>query len=399
MVFDVFWWLFFPISAAFIGWLTNWLAIKMIFYPRQYIGLSVFGWQGIIHKKSHVFSHSVAKQVSDNMLEPDDLIPQVTEQHIQRYLQHNSHLWTSINSGQGLSEVLGDSWQSMDMASRQMLQMQLKFETSAFITDFVQTLRAEIIKRLDLQTFIQNRLAQDSCLMAELYSDIAGPELRRIERLGWLFGGLIGVSEMILFYFFDAGWMILLFGLLIGAVTNWLAIQMIFKPQYPRKVFGFTIQGLFPGRQLKIAKHFAEIGEQRILTVDVMAEKVESIFQEPKFARDMIALAEVKLSRLIALHRHALPADISESEIIEKFRALLLSKFNCETLSVKQSIRELLNQEYHIAQTLEKNLAMLTKPKFEQVLRVIFQEDEATLIIIGALLGGLISCLHFIVVS
>src|SRR5690554_22706 len=42
-----------PVVAAFIGWSTNWLAVKMTFYPLNFIGIPPYlGWQGIIPSKA-----------------------------------------------------------------------------------------------------------------------------------------------------------------------------------------------------------------------------------------------------------------------------------------------------------------------------------------------------------
>jgi len=38
-----------PVIAALIGWITNWMAIKLTFYPLDFVGIRPFlGWQGII---------------------------------------------------------------------------------------------------------------------------------------------------------------------------------------------------------------------------------------------------------------------------------------------------------------------------------------------------------------
>jgi hypothetical protein len=42
-----------PVIAACIGWATNWLAIKMTFYPIEFFGWPpCLGWQGIIPSKA-----------------------------------------------------------------------------------------------------------------------------------------------------------------------------------------------------------------------------------------------------------------------------------------------------------------------------------------------------------
>jgi hypothetical protein len=54
-----------PVSAAIIGYITNWLGVKMIFYPIQWRGLPIYkwpnqplgilGWQGVYSINMQLF--------------------------------------------------------------------------------------------------------------------------------------------------------------------------------------------------------------------------------------------------------------------------------------------------------------------------------------------------------
>jgi len=58
-----------PCVAALVGWFTNWLAVQMIFYPINFIGLPLWripevplgliGWQGIIPCKTRQMSEAM----------------------------------------------------------------------------------------------------------------------------------------------------------------------------------------------------------------------------------------------------------------------------------------------------------------------------------------------------
>ena len=42
-----------PLINAVVGWSTNWLALKMTFYPLDFVGIPPYaGWQGIIPSKA-----------------------------------------------------------------------------------------------------------------------------------------------------------------------------------------------------------------------------------------------------------------------------------------------------------------------------------------------------------
>ena len=45
-----------PFIAALAGWATNWLAIKMTFYPLQYVGKFPFGWRGVVPSRIRKFA-------------------------------------------------------------------------------------------------------------------------------------------------------------------------------------------------------------------------------------------------------------------------------------------------------------------------------------------------------
>ena len=54
---DLFLYLSIPITSAIVGWITNVVALKMTFYPLEFIGIKpVFGWQGIIPSKAEKMS-------------------------------------------------------------------------------------------------------------------------------------------------------------------------------------------------------------------------------------------------------------------------------------------------------------------------------------------------------
>ena len=60
-----------PVVASFVGWITNWMGVKMLFYPIDYLGVEIyrerdcpyglFGWQGV--GKSGVVTATSGKKI------------------------------------------------------------------------------------------------------------------------------------------------------------------------------------------------------------------------------------------------------------------------------------------------------------------------------------------------
>jgi len=54
-----YWLILIPIISAFIGWFTNWIAIKMLFHPREpkkFLGLTL---HGIFPKRQKVIAEKL----------------------------------------------------------------------------------------------------------------------------------------------------------------------------------------------------------------------------------------------------------------------------------------------------------------------------------------------------
>ncbi len=65
-------------------------------------------------------------------------------------------------------------------------------------------------------------------------------------------------------------------GAVIGWLTNYIAIKMLFKPYHPVKIFGFTLQGVLPKRREAFAEGIARTIEKQLLSSRDISEILES---------------------------------------------------------------------------------------------------------------------------
>lgn len=73
-----------PIVAAVIGWGTNAIAIKMLFWPRRPI--NILGWEflGVLPKRKLDIARSIAEVLNDEILPMDDLLQAVNTPAIRK---------------------------------------------------------------------------------------------------------------------------------------------------------------------------------------------------------------------------------------------------------------------------------------------------------------------------
>ena len=63
-----------PLISAIVGWLTNYLAVKMMFYPIEFVGIKPFlGWQGLIPAKRRQMAEIEVELVLGKLLSVEEL--------------------------------------------------------------------------------------------------------------------------------------------------------------------------------------------------------------------------------------------------------------------------------------------------------------------------------------
>ena len=61
-----------PFISAGIGWFTNFIAIKMLFYPREEKNFLLFRFQGIFPKRQEVLAGRLGKIVAEELFSLGD---------------------------------------------------------------------------------------------------------------------------------------------------------------------------------------------------------------------------------------------------------------------------------------------------------------------------------------
>jgi len=63
-----YWLILIPLISAFIGWFTNWIAIKMLFHPKEPKKILGITFHGIFPKRQQQFAEKLGKLVSEELL-------------------------------------------------------------------------------------------------------------------------------------------------------------------------------------------------------------------------------------------------------------------------------------------------------------------------------------------
>jgi len=237
------------------------------------------------------------------------------------------------------------------------------------LTELVAEMQKDIESLLDLKVVVSSAFLRDKVLLGELFQKAGRKELEFLVNSGLSFGFFLGIFQMFLWICFPNNWVLPVGGALVGYITNWVAIKLIFDPVEPTQVGPFVFQGLFEKRQVEVSEEFSEFLAARVLTSQRLIDEIANGSNKEKYK---------------ALVRKTVPAIVPDHVVDAAAGAL--NKVALEPAS--HPVHVYVDSTLQLRETLFKRLCMLSAPEFENLLHPVFQEDELTLIVAGGVLGA-----------
>ncbi len=188
-------WILLPLAGAFIGWMTNLLAVRMIFRPREprripLLGLTI---QGLLPKRQADLARSIAQVVERDLLPMDELLALVGVDRYQEAILD-----------QVLAQVdqrVAASWprylpQALREAVAGYLRAAVARETAMMLDQLGARLSEDLRERVKLAPLVERQVAQlPTDQLEQLVWRVVGQEFRWIEYLGAILGGLLGLGQ------------------------------------------------------------------------------------------------------------------------------------------------------------------------------------------------------------
>ncbi|NCN09886.1 MAG: DUF445 family protein [Leptospira sp.] len=381
-----------PFTYGFVGWITNWLALKMTFYPLQFWGIPPYiGWQGIIPRKAHKMAIKAVDVITDKLMNVEEVFARIDPKKFENELYP-----LLADSIQESTEVFGRSinfemWNSLPKIIHEEIAYKVERASRATIRNVILKLRNQIESYLDLKGIVLHCLTGSNVgLIVDVFQKVGKPEFKFIERSGFYFGFLLGMLQLVFWLIYPVSWSIPIQGIIVGYLTNYLAINMIFRPLVPKVYFGlFSYQGLFLKRQTEVSQEYSKIVAEKILTPKNILQDILRGAKSEEFISLIDSSVSAQIDRLTLL---AKPILFTTGKM-EKFNLLKKELSNRMLESILNSLEEIepfFEQALDLERTMADKMSKLSAQEFESVLRSAFQEDELLLILVGALLGAFV---------
>jgi uncharacterized membrane protein YheB (UPF0754 family) len=187
-----------PFVGAFIGWLTNYLAIKMLFYPRQPVKVLFVTFWGIFPKNKERIANKLGNVVQRDLINFGDIKDRIlNEETLARFKEEIAERVDSA-----LRERLkkmglppGVVPEPIILAVHKTIVREIEGNLPSLINKSV----SKIEEKLDIQEIVKEKVRNFSDEKLEkMLMDITAKEFKFIEVVGAILGFLIGLMQLLL---------------------------------------------------------------------------------------------------------------------------------------------------------------------------------------------------------
>jgi len=383
-----------PVTSALIGWGTNVLAIRMMFYPLEFVGKRPWlGWQGVIPANAKRMAEIAVDLMVDKLLPVEDIASRIDANRMADAMKQRVESLLDRLVEEIMQERAPRVWQMLPLKIRDKIQARIRADAPAVIANMVEEAKSSVTDVFDIRQMMIDTLMTDKALLNEIFLTAGDKEFTFLKRSGLYFGFLFGIPSMFVWMSFQQWWTLPLGGLVVGYATNWLAIQMMFQPQEPIKVGPFVWQGLFLRRQQEVAASYAKLVTHKLLTSERIAD---TLLRGPS-SDTLFLIIERQVNRAVdaqaGMVQPYVVLGVGTNEYI-RLKTKVYDRVIEELPESVATVHAYADEGMDIENTIRTNMQALSPAEFEGVLRPAYQQDEWKLIVTGAALGLAAGCLQ-----
>ena len=375
-----------PFIAAAAGWGTNWLAIKMTFYPLEYVGKFPFGWRGVVPSRIRKFATGMVDTTIGRIGGLPAMVDAIDMDEVKAYFLDSATPMIAEAVHSLMREQRRVMWENLPAPSKKLVFQIVEMEMREGFDSVAQDIRDHFERLLDLRELVVRKCEENPDLLNRMVFACASRELSFLVFSGAFFGFGFGVVQALVWFFVPQWWVLPFFGFLVGTLTNWIAIQLIFTPVEPKKFGPFVFQGLFLKRQKEISAEFSRVFTEEVLTAQ---EVVHTLVHGERSDRTLSMLRahisdimEHKLIVQLVTQAAVGPEGYADLKDAALEKAIQYTEELAEDRSFNKT------QAKAVQEMLNERISAQPPAEFQDLVRPIFHEDEWILVAIGGALGA-----------
>lgn len=187
-----------PIIAALTGWITNLLAVKMLFHPKKQISIVGLKIQGIFPKRQKLLAEKLGILVSEQLFSIKDVTALLKDPEMM--------VDTKILLGEKVDNFMRKFLESKPMLAmfisgdiKDQIKKAILDELEASLPEIIESFAHNLEKKVDIKNIVYEKVsALSSDEIEKMLYGIMSKEFRFIEILGGILGFIIGIIQVVI---------------------------------------------------------------------------------------------------------------------------------------------------------------------------------------------------------
>lgn len=378
-----------PLIAAFIGYVTKLVALEMLYRPLEFKGIGPFGWQGVVPRRAGKVAAVTIELLTENLLKPEELLDRFDPEEVAEELRGPLNEAVEEIAREVMEDYRPGLWDSLPATARTALVNRVHAQAPQIIDNLMTQMRLQLDSVVDLQFLTVTTLVRNKAQLNDLMRRTGGSAMAFVRRSGIYFGFAIGLVQMVAWAVIHNVWIMPVFGFITGFVSDWLALNMLFRPKERRSFLGISHQGVLQVKREQITRDYAEI-----MAADLFAPSVlfEAVLNGPGADR-LFAMVEREVAAAMDQGAGRAQPLVQLTVGTTRYRELKQKVSDRVIARLPDSMADF--EEYAvrklaIEELLESKMNQLTADEFESIMRPVFKDDEWLMISVGAILGLLV---------
>lgn len=185
-------------------------------------------------------------------------------------------------------------------------------------------------------------------------------------------------------------------GALIGWITNYVAIKMLFRPYKEINLGIFKLQGLLPKRKHEIGESIAEVIQNELVSLQEILHSLDGDKLEEKMNSVIDKILEEKLQKEITKNFPMLAMFLS-SDMLEKIKSIIKNSILENKEAIVKMFSNYVEGNVDFKGIIIKNVDAFSLEKLEEVTYTLAEREFKHIEVIGAILGAIIGFVQFII--
>ena len=410
-----------PVISGVIGYVTNWVAIKLLFFPVRHVGFGVpglatlasmmprkiqsipgalkgrVGWQGIIPSRAAKMGSIAVDKGIAKLGTPAEFYEQLEPDKIAEHI-----LATARGDMRELVESIIERehpqlWRDTPRAVKEAVHARVQDQLPKIVHDVTDELGRNIDQLLDVKLMVIEKIEEEPGLANRIFLEVGRKELNFVINSGLFLGFLLGLGIIPLFAAFPNWWLLPISGVVVGYLTNWIAVKVIFVPIEPRRVGPFTVQGLFMRRRKEVAEVYSRVISDDIVNLVNIGEQLLHGPRADRTRRMIEGALRPAIDQALGPARGAVRVAVGTREY-DAIRRSVASEGVEYTMTPLTDPTFNAQQSDRVYALLVDRMWDLPNDDFAEMLRSAVHEDEWMLLALGSVLGFLAGSLQTLTV-